>query len=100
MSWDLHAGDGLLGMQALGPASVDHVITDPPYSEHTHAKQRSGAAFAACHSRARELGFACLDRASLEQAAAHFARVTRRWILVFCDEFQSASWRLATHPSG
>jgi hypothetical protein len=28
-------------------ASVDHVITDPPYSEHTHAKQWIGAALTA-----------------------------------------------------
>jgi hypothetical protein len=42
--------------------AVDVVITDPPYSEHVHSKNRRGASlpdageYKACISRARELG--------------------------------------------
>lgn len=36
----LYLGDCREVMATLADKSVDHVITDPPYSEHTHAKNR------------------------------------------------------------
>jgi DNA modification methylase len=41
----LHLGDGIAGMAAMPDRSVDVVCTDPPYSEHTHAKVRRGGSF-------------------------------------------------------
>lgn len=79
---------------------VDHVITDPPYSEHVHNKSRRGASsfsdrheFPACISRARELGFDSITPEMMLYCAAEFARLSRRWVLVFSDVELTGEWR-------
>lgn len=89
-------GDGLMGMQALGPGSVDHVIADPPYSEHTHAKQRRDFAT----TDVTDLGFASLSDDTRDIAAAQFARLSRRWVLVFSDAEGIHGWRTALIGAG
>lgn len=108
MTWTLHEGDCLEGMATLADRSVDVIISDPPYSQHTHTKQRSGAGLPdtsgrrrrkgdrvgrACFSRTRELGFDFISPADMGLAAVHFARLARRWVVIFCDEFQAPVWR-------
>jgi site-specific DNA-methyltransferase (adenine-specific) len=82
---------------------VDHVITDPPYSEHTHAKQRRGGGdlplagegrrTRAGISRVRELGFGALDQETRAIASEQFARLARRWVMVFSDVESCHLWR-------
>ena len=71
-SVQLFNGDNREILPSLG--SVDHCITDPPYSRWTHEKQRTGATMpdtkgsalagrrvgAACLARYRDLGFDAL----------------------------------------
>ena len=96
----LYHGDCLDILPQLGP--VDHVITDPPYDEHTHGKQRRGAAVPgrgkqfglSTHtiSVERHVGFAALTSDDMLALAEVFARVARRWVLVFCAMEQQAAW--------
>lgn len=80
------------------------VITDPPYSKHTHEKQRHGVGTApplvergrtkrASISRAADLGFAHLRPSLRKACAAQFARLAGSWVLVFSDAESTHRWR-------
>jgi site-specific DNA-methyltransferase (adenine-specific) len=83
-------GDCLEWMAILPNRSVDHVITDPPYSEHTHRNGRRGDKTDV--SRTRDLGFSSLSDDLRRQCAEEFSRVARRWVLVFCDDRLVGPW--------
>lgn len=79
---------------------VDQVITDPPYSEHTHAKQWIGAALtddgkARVSTAHKELGFESLTTELRLFAATQFQRLARRWVLVFSDLEGAHLWQAA-----
>ena len=93
-------------LPTLAMGSVDVVLTDPPYSEHTHSKQRSGASqrdageFRACISRARELGFEAMTPALMATVCREAARIARRWMLVFSDVEMAGDWRQSLTAAG
>lgn len=101
VTWSLTCGDCLdpvTGMATLADGSVDHVITDPPYDEHTHNCGRRGTINAYSRlrdnrERTRVLGFDAITSDQMAGAAVQFARVTRRWVLVFCAMEMIAEWR-------
>jgi site-specific DNA-methyltransferase (adenine-specific) len=83
---------------------VDHVITDPPYSDYVHSKSRRGGASApkldgsgrnvACSfAREKEFGFEALSSELREFCAREFARLSRLWVLVFSDVESCHLWR-------
>jgi len=79
-------------------SAVDHVITDPPYSEHVHAKQWIGAALTSegkprVSTAHKELGFEAMTDALAKAIAAEWRRMCARWILVFCDLESISVWR-------
>ena len=92
--WEMRLGDCLEGLRSLPDDSVDVVITDPPYDEHTHKAGRRGCtglreptrpgAVRAQFNRNRSLGFDALTREQMGTSAEQFARVAKRWTLVFC----------------
>src|SRR5687768_8810971 len=93
----VHLGDCLDGMVSLPARSVDHVITDPPYDDHTHKAQRIGTTKAereagVSYSRNKDLGFEPLTAEDQLAAAGHFARLSRRWTLVFCSLEMVDGW--------
>jgi len=106
----IHVGDclGPEGLVTLGDKSVDHVITDPPYDEHTHKAGRRGhTGYAEDHvsqratfNRNRELGFDPLTVAHMYALAGHFARVARRWVVVFCALEMTHHWRRECEREG
>lgn len=111
MTWTLHHGDCLdpvRGLASLADKSVDHVISDPPYDEHTHAASRRGctgyaekaSSRRATFNRTRSLGFAALTSAQMDELAVQFGRVTRRWVQVFCSVEMVAAWRTAMISAG
>lgn len=84
---------------------LDHVITDPPYSEHTHAKQWIGAALTSTgaprvSTAHKELGFASITDEIAHEMAGRFAGVARRWVLVFTDLEGIALWRECVMRAG
>lgn len=80
--------------------TVDHVITDPPYSEYVHGKSRRGSDLDDGISRARDFGFDALSPQTRATAAHHIARLARRWTLVFSDVESSHLWRDCLTESG
>lgn len=104
MSWEVLNCDNMdpeRGLPSLADKSVDHVICDPPYMEHTHTKQRSGGpnsggkkTFAEadyCHDR--DLGFEHLSIEAMAHVAAEMVRVSRRWVVVFSDDDGAYWWK-------
>jgi len=100
--WTMHLGDCLEVMATLD--RVDHIITDPPYSEHVHAKSLRGGPqapplssdgkwYACSYARARDFGFAAITGREMTEASAWFARLAKRWTLVFSNVELAAGWR-------
>lgn len=80
---------------------VDAVITDPPYSEHVHGVARRsniehrdrGAKYGADTRRVVDFGFTHLTPDLRGFVAEQFARIARRWVLVFSDTESAHLWR-------
>jgi site-specific DNA-methyltransferase (adenine-specific) len=80
---------------------VAHVITDPPYSEHTHKSVRSakmqandrGGRYGSDVRRNVDLGFDHLTPELRALCAEWFARLAARWTLVFSDVESDHLWR-------
>lgn len=105
----LWLGDCREILPTLGP--VDHVITDPPYSENVHAKSRrggsdappvdgSGRRVAASFSRVKEFGFDAITDSERLALALYASQRVARWTLVFSDVESCHSWRVALEASG
>lgn len=76
---------------------VDLVLTDPPYSEHVHAKHWVGASavndgFRASFCRNKALGFEALDDETRLFVAKECARLISRWFLAFCNVEMVSEW--------
>lgn len=93
-------GRALESMRALlADKSVDMVLTDPPYSDHVHAKlgkeRRNDGRVA------REaLEFPPLTLDDIAQLAAEYVRACRGWIVIFSDFYLSAEWGRALERAG
>lgn len=95
----LYCGDCRDVLPTLNDRRVEHVITDPPYSEHVHGNARSGrmldrgAKYGANLRRNIDLGFAALTPDLREFCAQQFGRLASRWVLVFSDVESDHLWR-------
>lgn len=102
--------DPVTGLASLGDKSVDHVICDPPYEAEAHTLQRRtkddrGSGMQANGGDRRIAVVAPLDFAPMSEAertavAAEFARLARRWIVVFCQAEAVQVWREALEEAG
>lgn len=109
MSFTLHLGDCLhetTGLVSLADGSVDSVITDPPFEEAAHTLQRrvkrgngSGSATGDRMSIG-PLPFPPITEAQRVEAARHFGRIARRWVLIFCQVEAAQKWVTAGQASG
>jgi site-specific DNA-methyltransferase (adenine-specific) len=96
----LLAGDGYEATgRVFGPKSVDLILTDPPYSEHTHAnlgkeKRKDGA------KQREALEFPHLTDAEIAMHAARYVSVCRGWILVFTDDRSVNAWGTSIERAG
>jgi len=90
---------------------VDHVITDPPYSEHVHSKQwQSGLSFEelkrryprSFHGAGKhdELGFPPVTAEQRTALAEWCAANVTRWALMFCDLELAHLWRADIERAG
>lgn len=102
----LHHGDYRDVLPTLG--AVDHIICDPPYSEKTHSSVRSrrmgandrGGRYGADLRRQVDLGFDHITPEDMRFLSAEFARLARRWVLVFSDVESDHLWRAELKESG
>lgn len=98
--------DPRIGMPSLPNWSVDHVITDPPYSKYVHGKSRGGVTGWRARqrfgniARVRDFGFAHMTDPERHAAAREFARVARRWVVVFSDLESAHLWIAALEAAG
>ena len=97
--WDLRQGECLTGLGLLEDASVDEVITDPPYEAEAHTSQRL-VARAGGRREVEPLTFPPITEEQRSESARHMARLSRRWILVFCQIEAAMKWWRALEGAG
>lgn len=97
--WELREGECLAGLPLLDDASVDVVITDPPYEAEAHTSQRL-VARAGGKLEVEPLTFPPITEEQRTESARQMARLARRWILVFCQVEAAMKWRSALEAAG
>ena len=80
----LYEGDCFAAMREMEDASVDAVITDPPYAEKTHAGAR-GARPGVKFTTVPIITFDSLSDDGFLDLCRESVRVARRWVLMTCD---------------
>jgi site-specific DNA-methyltransferase (adenine-specific) len=92
------------GLATLGDKSVDHVITDPPYEAEAHTAGRriktSGGGGDYGTTGGCVLDFAPITDEQRRASAVQFARLARRWVIVFCQVEAVFAWREALVAAG
>lgn len=83
-------GDAAEVFASLGDGAVDHVITDPPYAEKTHAGAR-GARPGVGLTTVPIVSFDSIDDAAFIRLCEDSVRVAKRWVLMTCDWRHSAA---------
>lgn len=99
--WCLLEGDWRESLKALPSGSVDHVITDPPYSEQVHTCARTSRRdqlpdrdiYPSFASRRVAIDFEHMTQDEREAMADEIERVTKRWALIFSDVESCGDWR-------
>jgi len=83
------------GLPSMKANSVDHIITDPPYEEYTH-ENRMGLRKVDGKGKAEpidvQMGFAFITQAERVAVAREMVRVSKGWILVFCEDYAIGAW--------
>jgi site-specific DNA-methyltransferase (adenine-specific) len=97
--WDIRVGDCLAGLAALDTASIDVVITDPPYEAEAHTSQRL-VARAGGRLAVEPITFPPITEEQRSESSRQMARLARRWILVFCQVEAAMKWRAALEAAG
>lgn len=85
-------GDTLEVLRSFADKSVDMIVTDPPYSPHTHEKHGKERAADGRQVHRKELEFPPMINRLMRQIAREYVRVCRGWIISFSDFRQSAWW--------
>ncbi len=97
--WDLREGECISGLAHLDDASIDVVITDPPYEAEAHTSRRLVARTGGT-LEVEPLTFPPITEEQRAESARHMARLARRWILVFCQVEGAMKWRAALEAAG
>lgn len=77
-------------------AEVDAVVTDPPYSDRTHSKQRHGRRDETCgghYVSARGLTYDAMSEHDVADFVASWAPRNRGWFAVLTDSYLQLAWR-------
>jgi site-specific DNA-methyltransferase (adenine-specific) len=103
--FDLRFGDCLdpvTGLASLADKSVDHVITDPPYEAEAHEKGKRQNPTRDNHVRVvdEDFSFAAITEEQRTECARQWARVSRSWVLVFCQVEAVTLWKSALENAG
>lgn len=78
-------GDGFAALRGAAPGSVDHVITDPPYTARS-TRARTNKRSAAATGTGGDAGVTfAWDGAALREFRDLAVRVARRWVIIFCE---------------
>jgi len=108
--WTLYCGDCIEIMPTL--EAVDHCLTDAPYEIEAHTKarrslkdatQKRGAVNTGAVRRIDQplvISFPAITEAERTATAALMARLSRRWVMTFCQIEAVAAWRAAFEAGG
>jgi site-specific DNA-methyltransferase (adenine-specific) len=88
--WAVVEGDSVALLPTLPERAVDHVITDPPYAEKTHAGARSTRPGVRL-TTVKLVEFASVDDEWFLALCDALVRVSRRWVVMTCDWRHSAA---------
>ena len=94
----LYLGDCMEILPTLG--KVDHVITDPPYSERTHAGHDECKGLALTADGRRSLGYAALSDADCETLTQAYAAICDGWIVWMTDHTLAPAIERAMKAAG
>ena len=83
----LYCGDCRDILPTLG--AVDHIITDPPYSERTHKGHDAGKDISVDNAERLDLGYSALTPKRAEGLAEVFAKSCGGWIVWMTDSWLS-----------
>lgn len=90
-TWCLFNNDNRAVMTMLRDGAIDHTITDPPYEAAAHTLQRrvkrDGGAM-----EIEALSFAPISDGERGWVAGEIARVTKRWMVAFCQVEAAVKW--------
>jgi site-specific DNA-methyltransferase (adenine-specific) len=100
---ELWAGECAEVMASMADASVDAVVTDPPYAERTHAGARTRVAtgrsvYAEFGGSLPLVGYQSLTIAGFLDLCRQCVRVARRWVVMTCDWRHAAAAEEAGLP--
>jgi site-specific DNA-methyltransferase (adenine-specific) len=88
--WALVEGDCLEIMATMPDGCVDHVITDPPYSDWTHSKNRGNPL--AGRSPLKDIEFCAITPEERRTIATDAARLAVRWSMFWTDLEGISCW--------
>lgn len=99
-TYNIINGDCLEVMSTMADRSVDAIITDPPYEENVHRNQirlakNSDGSISAVKTKSFELGFSPMDQDLRVALAKEFVRLSKGWILIFCQNEAVGDWKRA-----
>jgi len=92
----IHA-ECVAAMRKLADKSVDHTITDPPYSAKTHS---SGKRYRRGDIVDHVIAYKPMTPAIMRAVSKQIVRITRRWIVITCDTDSPQLWRAALEAAG
>lgn len=95
--WAVLYADNAEVLPLLGPKSIDHVITDPPYEAEAHMLQRRAKRDDGVMQN-EALTFTPMDEMGRDAVAQAIAPVVRRWVCAFCQVEAAMKWRAALEP--
>lgn len=93
-------GDSLETLRAFADKSFDLVVTDPPYSAHTHENHGKERCADGRQVNREALSFPPIDDAMIKTLAGEFVRLAQGWIVIFSDFRQSGAWGRALEAAG
>jgi DNA modification methylase len=97
-TWSITHGSCAELLRALPDRSVHHVITDPPYSEHTHKNMRGNRGEGGIV--VRDPGFAPMNAQLRRLCCAEFSRIATGWLAIFSDWESIGWWRISLNAAG
>ena len=96
--------DPVSGLASLPDKSVDHVICDPPYEAEAHSKVCRANTKGPGHGKSAivevQHDFPAITEALRMAAAREMVRVSRGWVLAFCQIEAVGAWRAALVAAG
>ncbi len=80
MNFELYHGDCFEYMRKMPDKSVDHIITDPPYSRQVHENARSSKT----GINEKSIPFDMITEEQFFKFCSEAIRITKRWVIITC----------------